>query len=70
MHTLVNPNVSRGWRGRGGAGRARSRRPARARYNTNTNSLIETYIKLQFSPARPTSPLASMSIVQILSLCT
>ena len=48
------------------AGPARERRGTDARrrggcvYKTNTNSLIETYIKLQFSPARPTSPLASI----------
>lgn len=30
-------------------------------YKTNTNSLIETYIKLQFSPARPSPPAPSLS---------
>lgn len=58
MHTLVNPNHYSDKRQR-----ARRRGPAAPPrwYNTNTNSLIETYyIKLQFSPARPTSPLASM----------
>lgn len=51
MHTLVNPNHYSDKR----------QRARRRGYNTNTNSLIETYyIKLQFSPARPTSPLASM----------